>query len=506
MSVVIKSGPLSRSSSGSPLRDLFWPVYGEEHKGFLPMAVIIFFTLFNYTVLRSVKDACIITNSGVETLTFIKFWLTVPGLFFFFLFYVKVVNNISKKKLYYGIVTSFLVFFVLFAWVLYPNRDLLHPTVSADWLRGFLPTADWADHMVDMYRYWTLSMLFVVAEMWNSVVLLFLFWQLANSVTTVANAKRFYPHLICLGHLGLFAAGALLRIVTTRPVPTGCVDRWEPMLQILLTIVAVNCAIILLAYWGLQRFVFVGKNVSGFTNASPTAVAKPKMPLGQSIRFILSSRYLALMTILVLCYGVCMNLVDVLRKHQLKLQYPNPEDYAAFMGILYMILGLSTCAIALIGGGVLRRLGWKIAALVTPLVIGGGGFLLCLCIISNNSMELLSALLETTPLFLIVVVATTENVLSKSVKYTLFDPTKEMAYIPLDEESRTKGKAAIDMFGMRFGKSCGSLIQQSLFIFVGPASVIAPYSLCILIVVTGVWIWAVVRLHARFADLSGEKV
>lgn len=497
---------MSTPLSSHPLRSLLWPVYGEEHRGFLPMAAIIFFTLFNYTVLRSIKDACVITNSGVETLTFIKFWLTVPALFLFFLCYTKLVNIVSKDKLYLGIVLGFLIFFLVFPWVIYPNRQLLQPTTSADWLRGFLPDVHWADHMVDMYRYWTLSLFFVVAEMWNSVVLLFLFWQFANSVTTVTNAKRFYPHLVFLGHFGLFAAGAVLRVVTTGPVPTGCVDRWEPMLQTLLTIVAVNCGIILTVYGGLRRFVFVGDNVSGFTNANPATTAKPKMPLWQSIRFIVSSGYLALIAALVLCYGICMNLVDVLRKHQLKLQYPNPEDYAAFMGILYMILGLSTCAIVLVGGGVLRKLGWKAAALVTPVVIGGGGVLLCLCIVSENAMEVLAALLGMTPLFLIVIVATTENVLSKSVKYALFDPTKEMAYIPLDEESRTKGKAAIDMFGMRFGKSCGSLIQQSLFIFVGPASVIAPYSLCILAVVTGVWIWAVARLHTRFAALSGEKV
>ena len=41
-----------------------------------------------------------------------------------------------------------------------------------------------------------------------------------------------------------------------------------------------------------------------------------------------------------------------------------------------------------------------------------------------------------TPLMAAVLVGAAQNVFSKSAKYSLFDPCKEMAYIPLDQETQ----------------------------------------------------------------------
>ena len=118
-------------------------------------------------------------------------------------------------------------------------------------------------------------------------------------------------------------------------------------------------------------------------------------------------------------------------------------------------------------------------------------FFVCILLgIDNNPLRLQTAVLCGTILSLV----------SKTSKYALFDPTTQMAYIPLDEESKVKGKAAIDVLGSRIGKSGGSFIQQGLVFGFGNILNAAPVVATIYYSVLVAWISAANRLSTLFQN------
>jgi len=449
-------------------RSMLWPVHAFELKKLIPMLLLMFFINFNYTILRDTKDALIVTapGSGAETIPFLKVWGVLPIAILFMLVYAKLSNILSKTKLFYTTITSFLVFFALFALVLYPARGVLHPTEMADKLQAVLP--DGFKGLVAIFRNWTFSLFYIMSELWGSMALSLLFWGFANDTTRVSESKRFYAMFGIGANLAMLPSGELIKYFSRvgSNAPVG-MDGFSLTLNSLTLLVMGAGAMVMAVYWWVNKYVLTDPR---FYDAGDVKKKKekPKMPLKESFAFLLKSKYLLCLAILVIGYGVSIQLVEVTWKNQLKLQYPNPTEYAGFMGMFSQFTAVLTVLMMLfVGGNVIRRFGWGKAALVTPVVLLITGVAFFSFVIFREQLGGIIATIGTTPLMLAVVFGTAQNIASKSTKYSLFDPTKEMAYIPLDQESKVKGKAAIDVVGARLGKSGGAFVQMMLILLLG---------------------------------------
>lgn len=485
-------------------RSFFWPVHGYELKKLLPMFFMFFCISFNYTILRDTKDSLIVTAAGAEAIPFLKSFGVVPAAILFMLVYAKLSNILSKENLFYATIIPFIIFFGLFAFVMYPLRDALMPTASADALRAYLP-GGWSG-LAAAYQNWMYSIFYILAELWGSVVLSLLFWGFANQITRVTEAKRFYSLFGLGANLALLFSGPLIVYVSDirKTLPAG-VDAWQISLNYLMGMVVIAGIAIIGIYWWINRAVLTDVRFYDPNQEKAPKKKKAKMSLGESFKFLFTSKYILCLAVLVIAYGISINLVEITWKSQVKEQYPNPNDYSTFMGWFSTMTGFVTILMMLfVGGNVIRRKGWGFAALITPVVLLITGIAFFSFVIFKQSLAGFIATLGTSPLFLAVMFGAAQNIMSKSSKYSLFDPTKEMAYIPLDDESKVKGKAAVDVVGARLGKSGGSIIQMALLLL-GPLTVITPYIGVILMIIIAAWIMAARSLNKQFVKLTADQ-
>jgi AAA family ATP:ADP antiporter len=493
-------------------RSFFWPIHHNELKKLIPMFLMFFFISMVYSTLRNLKDTLIITapGSGAEALPFLKTGGVVPAAIIFMLIYAKLSNVLSKEKLFYVTALPFIIFYVLFATVLYPAKEYLHLSQeTANTIANFLPSG-WAG-LVAAIRNWTYSLFYIFAELWGSFMLSLAFWGFANDITKVTEAKRFY---------GLFGIGANLALVCVDPMvrfinglknslPESAInqDPWQLQLNYYTGVFVVAGIMVLVIYRWMQTNVLTDPTLYAPSEQSKVKKEKPKLSILDSFKFLLQSKYILCIAILVLAYNVSINLIEVTWKHQLHLQFPEKVDFSNFYGSYQSMLGWATIFMMLfISSNVLRRFGWAFTAYVTPVVLLITGALFFAFIFFKEPLSPLLIEMGTTPLMMAVIIGTIQNVMSKAAKYSLFDPTKEMAYIPLDQESKVKGKAAIDTVGARLGKAGGAGIQLGLMTMLGTIAAILPYIAAVLFIILFAWLWAVKQLgQTEFKPLEAKE-
>lgn len=479
------------------VREILWPIYGIEHKKFLPLAFMMFCILFNYSLLRSIKDGFIVTSIGAEALGFLKMYFVLPSAFLATFIYSILCQYMDSKKVFYVFAAFFVGYFALFTFALFPNIDSfrINEETIVSWSTSF-PRLKW---ILKIVQNWTYSSFYIIAELWGSMMVSLFFWQLANQVTRPTEAKRFYSMFGLLGNLGLVLTGYLLTTFLKQDLD-GTVS--ASSYTFVLSGLIVSAIFIVGTYYWTQNVVAADPALVD-PDANPSKKKKTKLGFKESFKLILSSRYLGLIATLLLSYGISIILIEGVWKDRVKALYPSREAYTAFMGSFQAYQGIAAMLFMLIGTNILRLVSWTSAAILTPAMILVTGFFFFLFIFASNGSSdsaLLSMMAVSNPLSLAVMIGTIQNILSKGTKYSLFDSTQKMAYMPLDDELKTKGMSAVEVIGGRLGKSGGGFILSTIFLifptytFADATPILAV--LCGIIVIT--WIYAVRALGREY--------
>lgn len=488
------------------LRAALWPIQKEEHKKFFPLLVIFFLISFNYNLLRAAKDTIIVTApaSGAEALPFIKVWAMFPMAIFLTYLFTKLSNKLSREKVFYILVSIFIGFFFLFTFCLYPARDFLHPTHAIDTLATMLPAG--FQGFLAIFRNWTFTAFYVMSELWGAIILTVLFWGFANEITTVLEAKRFYALLGVGANIAGIISGQTAVLFSQHrynPLfPLGH-NSWEQ------TLILINCAVIIIGILILFAFKLFNDNIfSKEAFHKEPSKEKLKTTLRKNFSYVGKSKYLICIALIVITYHIAINLVEIVWKNQVKMLYPDPNEFNGYMGKVLTMIGIFATIIALCIsiGNMLKRFSWTLNALITPFILLTTGLaFFSFFVLDNATLATIAALFGTTPLAMNVFIGSFQNCVSRACKYTLFDATKEISFIPLSIESKRKGKAAIDGVGSRIGKSGGSLIHQSLLLYFCTLSASSPYISIVFFSFVGIWISAVISLGKQFNTLVAQN-
>ena len=484
----------------SRLRRTLWPIHAYELKKFLPMLLMFFFISLVYSLLRNTKDTLIVTapGGGADLIPFLKVYGVIPMSILYMLVYARLSNALGKRRLFSVALAPFLVFFAGFAF-LFPVREALQPHWGAALPPGLASLAA-------LVRHWVSCLFYVMAELWGSVALSLLFWTFANDIVKVEESRRFYALFGIGANLALIAvkvANQLIHVLERHLLRRWPMEAWTAYVILLMAVVVLSIAAILLIYRWIHREVLTDPRFFTPDERRAQRAARPRMTLREAFRFLSRSRYLLCIAVMVIGYGIAINLIEVTWKTHLGLLHPDPQDYQDFMADFSLATGTVTLFLMLfVANNVIRVHGWTVAALATPVVllVTGAGFFGF--ILFEDASAPLLAKVGSTPLAAAVLFGTIQNVLSKATKYSLFDPTKEMAYIPLDPESKVKGKAAIDVVGARLGKAGGSIIQQGLIACFHSLRAVPGEIAGILLLVIGAWIWAARSLGRAYARLT----
>lgn len=486
------------------LQKILWPIEKKELRVFLPMALMMFCFLANFGLLESLKDSLIIPTLGAEVISFLKLWFVMPCAVLVTITYMKLSNSMNIKYIYYTFILLFSIVFLVFGFVVYPNRQSFHPNqYSVDLYIENYNNFKW---IIKLLGKWGYVLIYIFSNLWSSVIINLIFWQFVNNTTETEVAKRFYPTLGMIGNLGSVFAGLLLILFTSNSFldndyilsffsPKNRCTSETFIKMTLSTVVVINFFSVLLFNFVYKRLQTVNSKNKKLLNQ------KTKLSILDSIKLIMSSRYILNICIMVICYSFAVNILEGPWKNSIKIIYPQMKGYAGFMGKFNVFLGFASIFFVFLGNFIFQFLSWSYAIFFSPVLIGISGLLFFIFISFGPDLELVNYV------FIAAIMGSIQNIISKSSKYTIFDASKEMAYLPLSAELRSKGKATVEIMGSKLGKSMGALTQSMIFLFFPDIGfeAISKNLMHVFIFVLLIWIIVVYKINHEYKELSEQK-
>lgn len=453
-----------------------------------------FLIIFVYHILKDLKDTLVVTASeaGAEVLPFIKIWGMLPLAILASYLFSKLYHRLGREKTLYFFMTALLAFYIIFAFALYPLRQELYLGNLANFLKFALPIG--CKGFISMVCYWIYTLFYVTAELWSLMILSVLFWGYVNEISTLKQAKHFYPLCMatgnCAGILSGQTSGFLCRTLIEHV-------SWQETLQVMILVVT-TCGIGIMIINRVLAKYHPTKIESKLTKSDSPSFK-------ESVLAIFQSPQLCCIALLVVGFGLTTNLIEVVWKESIKTIHSAPHAYNAYVNQLTSFIGFSAVCVSLVARRIFKILNWTKVAMLTPITLFTTSLIFFFSLQAPaESIKGISSYFNMEPAYVVMTLGSLYYVLAMTSKYTVFDMSKEMAFLSIETDKRIRAKSVIDSIGSRLGKSGASCLFQVLLITFGSTSGHIPIVGSIAILMIGVSIIATRKLGDYLSKGDGS--
>lgn len=471
------------------------PIRSNEWSKFLCLVMMIALVTYIHSILKLSKDVLILSHLTTEVISAIKVWVVLPISMLVMLLYIKLSDTFKRSTLFHLLTWFFIGFFVLFATIIYPNYQALTIQFNPEWSVRY----PFLKYVLMIISNWHFTMFYLCSELWVTVMLSISAWQTINHITSMEESKRFYPLLGFSANIGMVLASYFAKYFAKHN------QDWQGTLNASTISVVIAAALL---SWTLVRLVkLIGDEGFNGSVAIGGRVKKHKAKLNfsDSVKMIFSSRVVLLIVLLLLSYNISLNIIEGIWKKSIELSFSgNANQIQQFMGSVSLYISLLSAALAIGGVYILKTVSWRTAALITPVLFIISGSIFFLYLIFRNSDLLQAVIVGGSAVYTAALVGAFHNIAARSSKHTIYDSTKEMVYIPLSDEIKTKGKAAAEMIGSRFGKGSGAFIQQFLLTLFPSMTLmdLTPILGVIFVVLMVAWLYSTFKLSDLLKSLD----
>lgn len=449
-----------------------------------------------YNILLPLKKTIImyIPEAGTESMAYLKPCFITPGAFLLTYAHLKLSQHYHPRTVFRIILGLFLAYFSAYLFILHPYKEQWSLPLLATLLKNLLPSQFHA--APPLFAYWMDSLFYTMAELWGPAVVSLLIWGAVNQQFSEQKASASYAFLTLGVNVSAMVAGAISSALCHQPFVFSHAYSNEPWEQSLFSVMlVVLCATIgsaiiyeTLSSYGsfsqLERHAMDAKK----NNSSYTVLG--------ALKELWSDSRLWAIAVIVMVYNIVYTTSDFVFVKQVEIFY-GPHNKALsnaclaqvsyYTGFVALILALIVYPLSMTRGG------WLATALITPVVFGLSALLFYSAQMMPGTFwqHIAFQPVLSWPIFFGLL----HICFLRGSRYSLFDATKEIAYIGLPHDNQVQGKAVIDGIVSRVGKSGGSMLFFMCYAFFGNSIVASVPLLSLLMgILTAYWVYAVIVL------------